>query len=45
MCDTNTAAILVPETPYTIKHDEFERFLMMIYDVSEASNEETFEAR
>ena len=45
MCDTNTAAILVPETPYVIKHDELERLRMMIYDVSEASNEETFEAR
>ena len=44
-CDQNTAAILVLEAPNNIKHNELSRFHVMIYDVSEASNRDTFEAR
>ena len=44
-CVQNTAAILVIEAPYIIKHIEFEWFHLIIYNVSEASNRCTFEAR
>ena len=41
----NAAAILVLEAPYTIKHNAFVCFHPIMYDVSEASNRCTFEAR
>ena len=44
-CDQNTASIRVLEAPNIITHYEFEWFLMMMYDVSEASSRYTFEAR
>ena len=44
-CDQNTAAILVLEAPNTIKHYGIHGFALIIYDVSEASNRHTFEAR
>ena len=40
----NTAATLVQEAPQSMKHKELEWFRVMIYDVSEASTRETFEA-
>ena len=44
-CDQNTGAILVLEAPNTINHNVFVWFHVMIYDVSEASSRNTFEAR
>ena len=44
-CDTNTASILVLGAPNIIKQTEFQGFLMMFYDVPEASNKYTFGAR
>ena len=44
-CDQTTASILALEAPNIMKHNEFQSFLMMIYDVSEASNRDTFDAR
>ena len=43
-CDQNTAATLILEALNIIKHNEFRRFQMMIYDVLEASNRVKFEA-
>ena len=41
----NTAAILVLEAPDTIKHSDFVWCHMIIYDVSEACDRCTFDAR
>ena len=44
-CDQNTAAILVLEAQYIIKRNAVVWILQIMYDVSEASNRCTFEAR
>ena len=43
-CEQNTAAILLLEAPDTIKHYVFFQLILMIYNVSEAFNRDTFEA-
>ena len=43
--DQNTAAILVLEAPHNVTHTDFVWFQLIIYDVSEATNRCTFDAK